>query len=276
MGGFYSSPGSAELVWYPDEVGGNAPRLHAGYNTYRVTVHGNDYSLSINGQSIVDFPITPSHRGSHIGLWGLAQKLQVKSFQVFRLSSATALPAVPPIKAMALGPSDVPSGFVLAGRADYYTAEEEARLDNVSASALLNKGYVLGYSTDFLAPSAPTTGAYEADSLILAYTSTANAHAAWSADWTSAPTVVKQGAPDAANFASGDVSGIGDEAHWLSYDTSENYYGPPFKITRLAILFRRGTYEDIVGGTFVQGTVSHDDMLKAVTAWAQVVDNRSH
>lgn len=274
LGGYYSLPALAELVWYPDEVGGAAATLSPGYNTFRVEVHRNDYSLLINGRLIVRFPITPSKEGAHIGLWAHSQKVRVKSFQVFRLSSAPPLPAVPSIKALALSPTDVPSGFRLAGRADYITVAEQARFDKVSAEEEAGRGFVLGYAASYLTPVLPNTGVYLADTEVLEYTSAPNAHAHWSLDWANTPTNVQTGDPTATHYASGDVSGVGDEAHWVSYDSTETYYGPSFKVTQLGILFRRGPFEGFVNGGFVQGTVSHDEMLKEVTAWAKVVDGR--
>jgi hypothetical protein len=274
MGGFYSSPGGAELVWYPDEVGGAAATLTSGYNTVRVEVHGNDYSLLINGKLIVSFPITLTRKGTHIGLWALSQKVRVKTFQVVRLSSAPALPALPPIKAQTLGPSDVPGGFVLAGRADYFTPAEYVQLNTHAAETAA--GFVLGYGATYLASAAPTSGIYNVYSEVDAYTSAENAHAAVSTNWAKTPALVKAGVPDATNYDSGDVSGIGDEAHWFSFDTTETYYGTPFKATTMSIVFHQSTFQDLVSASFVQGTVSHDDMLKAVTAWARVVDDRSH
>jgi hypothetical protein len=275
LGGMYSSPGGAELVWYPDEVGGAAPMLHAGYNTFRVEVHANDYSLLINGQLIVRFPITLSHIGTHIGVWALSQKLQVKAFQVFRLPSAAALPAIPPIKAQTLGPSDLPSGFGLAGRADYSTPAEFVRLNNVTHTAESAAGFVLGYYAYYLAPTAPTSGLYLVYSEVDAYTSAENAHAAASSNWANTAALVKAGVPDSTDLASGDVSGLGDEAHWFSFNTTETYYGSSFKVTVLSIVFHQGTFEDLVSAQFVQGTVSHDDMLNEVKALAATVDARS-
>jgi hypothetical protein len=71
------------------------------------------------------------------------------------------------------------------------------------------------------------------------------------------------------------VSGLGDEAHWFSYDTTETYYGSSFKVTIMNILFHRGTFEGFVSAQFVQGTVSHDDMLNEVRALAVTMDARS-
>jgi hypothetical protein len=275
MGGLYSSPGGAELVWYPDEVGGVAPTLNPGYNLFRVEVHGNDYSLFINGQLIVSFPIALSRTGTHVGLWALSQKLQVKSFHIVRLPSAAALPAIPPIKALTLGPSDVPSGYVLAGRADYFTLAEYAQLNNVTHAAGTTAGFVLGYGAYYLAPTAPTSGIYVVYSEVDAYTSAENAHAAVSINWANTQALVKAGVPDATDLASGDVSGLGDEAHWFSFDTTETYYGSSFKATTMSILFHRGTFDDLVSAWFVQGTVSHDDMLNEVKALAATVDARS-
>jgi hypothetical protein len=275
LGGLYSSPGGAELVWYPDEVGGAAATLKPGYNTFRVEVHGNDYSLLINGQFIVSFPITLSRQGTHIGLWAFSQKLTVKSFQVFRLASAAALPAVPPIKPLMLGPTDVPSGLVLAGRADYFTVAEVARFNNISAGTEAGRGYLLGYGATYVAPSAPATGVYQVTSGIDAYNSISNAHAGWTRD-TASDLAYVQGTPQSTNYQSGDVNGLGDEAFWFSYDAPEAYYGTSFSSTQLIIQFRRGSYVELVGAGWVHGTISHDEMLKAVTAWAQIVDGRSH
>jgi hypothetical protein len=276
MGGLYSSPGGAELVWYPDEVGGAAATLNPDFNTFRVEAHGNDYSLLINGQLIVSFPINLSRKGSHIGLWALSQRLAVKSFQVFRLSGAGALPAVLPIKALALGPSDVPNGFVLAGRSDYFTVAEVAHLNYLSTDMVSGTGYALGYGATYVAPSAPATGTYYVNSEVDAYNSAGNAHIGWVNDKAANPKFVQATTPQSTNYQSGDASGIGDEAYWWSYDVPEPYYGMAFASTQVMIQFRRGSYVEAVGAGWVQGSLSHDDMLKAVTAWAQVVDGRSH
>lgn len=69
------------LSWNEDRIGGANVTLNTGYNTYRVDVHGADFTLTVDGHQIVQFTIADygdASQYAQVGLWSQKQKMQVK------------------------------------------------------------------------------------------------------------------------------------------------------------------------------------------------------
>jgi hypothetical protein len=259
------------LVWKGESVGGTNAILRPGYNTYRVDVHGSDFTLSIDGHQIIQFTITDYSDSSvypAVGLWSLYRKIQVKSFTVSRLRTAAPLPAAPPVKALDLAPADVPAGLSPLGGA-YYTGQELDDLRNHPAGTENAEGLLLGYQASFGTASPPTSGPFGLYSYVYAFRSSQDARSSLSRNW---PRFQKEWS--GPNFAASDVSGLGDEAHQYIVDYTETGYGPSVPSTMVGVFFRRGGYEINMFEDFVQGSMPRSAMAAQATALAKIVDGR--
>jgi hypothetical protein len=260
------------ILWNDNSVGGARATLTTGFNTFRMEVHGTDYSLSINGTHIVSFTIagvSPAATFTHVGIWTVGQKLQVKSLTVTKLGVANALTPRPPVDAVNLVTGDVPAGFQSLGNS-FFTDEELAQLDDETADTVTSTGLLLSHQASFGAQSQPTSGPYAVNSYVYAYSSPETAAAALAGDWTTEQAAKGQN----PNYSTTPLSGVGNEAYVLFYDYSESGYGTPFNGTLASIFFRSGSYEVTVFEDFVAGTVSQADMQADVTALAKVMDAR--
>jgi hypothetical protein len=78
-----------------------------------------------------------------------------------------------------------------------------------------------------------------------------------------------------SNYVNGDLAGVGDQAHILSYDQTETGYASGnFNATFIWILLTRGSYEVAISEDFVAGTLSGADMTSAATALVKIIDQR--
>jgi hypothetical protein len=262
---FFSGP---LFVWGTDSIGGSAVPLHSGFNTYRVEVHGTDYTLAIDGKKAVQFTIADFSSGTRVGIWSLNQKLQVKSFKVTRLAKATPLPALPPVKAVNLTAPDVASPLQVAFD-HYYSNAELARAAGVPVVDLDDAGLLVTHEAAFAPAQPPQSGPYAVSSYVYGYSSTPAAATGLGNDW---PDFQKRWAAS-LRFSAGDLTGLGDEAHQLSFDYTETGFGGSgFPATLVGIFFQRGAYEVTLFEDFVAG--SRADMIAAATALAKVVDGR--
>lgn len=260
------------VVWgtpstpYTESVGGTAPTRRSGYNTYRIEVHGTDYALYLNGHLVIRFPISEDGGKVRVGLWSYGEKIQVRSFRVIRLPSAPPLAALPPVKALNLGPIDVPANFQ-ASTARYLTDEELYReVDPSLAAANRSDGRIIGYDTYFSAKHPPSAGLLEVEAYINAFKS-----APWAHDWLALTrTSNQQICPTHANCTLGDLTGVGDEAYWVKVDYLDN----GTNATEMLVNYHRGAYAGWIYGGYARGTVSQTDMLAQVTSWVKIVDGR--
>lgn len=271
LGGSFFIAGDANateprFLWGLDDVAGTDVKPKAGYNTYRIDVRGTDYSLSINGKLVVNFVIPDFASGTSIGIWDAFNKIQVKSFRVLNIA-ATAPPTVlPPVKAINLAPTDVPSSLQPAG-GHYSTNEELARLAKVPVSSLVSAGRLIEYQVEYAVANTPTSGVVSVDSFVTAYNSAQNAQAGLTQLWSNAQQTYT-GAPNYS--AATAVTGVGDEAHQLSFDFND----PSGNSTISGLFFRRGNYTVSVYVQVVQGTVAPADLTKQTVTLGQVVDQR--
>jgi hypothetical protein len=259
------------LLWKNESVGGTNVTLKPGFNTYRLEVHGADYTLSINGAPVVSFTIADfSDGGSYplVGVWGVNQKLQVKSLVVTRLGTATPLPALPPVRTINLAPADVPSILQPVGNS-YFTDSELALIDKVGMDTITSTGLLVTYQANYAVTSFPTSGAYGVFSYVYAYSSRQMAQNEFSIDWSRFQARWAQN----TNYSTNVVSGVGDDAHMLTYEYTETGASSQIKGTLVGIFFRRGIYEVTLFEDFVQGTVAPADTIAQATSLAKIVDD---
>jgi hypothetical protein len=260
----------AQLAWGYDDVGGGLADVHPGYNTFLLVVHKTDFTLFINGTEFLQFTIPDYSDGTRVGLWSIAQKLQVKSFEVMRLRTFPPLPAMPPVKALNLGPSDLPGGFLLghySRRTDWTGSADPARV-----ATLNSEGFIIDYGVTFTDAYAATdpaaTDPIVVSSDVIAFTSPQGAQQELMLDWPS--DQVDPLLSGATNLVRGDVNGLGDEAHQRSYDYGNAADG----YTIVDVLFRRGTYGVRIQEWFHQDKVSRPEVVARATALARIVDGR--
>jgi hypothetical protein len=255
------------LMWGRDSVGGADVALSPGYNTYRLEVHGKEYTLFVDGQRIVRFKIGTFSRGTRVGVWSMNQQVLVKSFTVTQLGSAKPLATLPAVEAVDLRPQDVPTSLT-AGAGHFSTNQEVARLNKVPLTTLAGAGNIISYSTSYVAPSRPSFGPTWLAAYVFAFLSPDNAEA----DLTGRLTALQRTWSGNTNYAAGPVSALGDEGHALGYE----YFAGDYDATAIGILFRRGRYEVVVVENFVQGGgFTRADLVAQTTALATIIDARA-
>jgi hypothetical protein len=254
------------LLWGRDSVGGADVALGAGYNTYRLEVHGRDYTLFINGRRIVRFTIGKFGKGTTVGVWSLNQQILVNSFKVTQLRSAKPLAALPAVEVVDLRPQDVPSSLA-PGDGHFATNQELARLNRVPLATLAGAGNIISYHTSYIALSQPDFGPVWATASVDAFLSPDTAQTSL----TTRLAGLGQLWSGNTNYAASTVGGLGDEAHALGYE----YFAGNYDATQVAIVFRRGRYVVSVSESFVQGGgVTRSDLVAQSTALARIVDGR--
>jgi hypothetical protein len=251
-----------QLVWGYDTVGGAKPAFPAGYSVYRLVVHKTDYTLFINGQQVVQFKLADARTGQRVGLWTVNQAIQVTSFTVSRLQAAAPLP----VKTINLGPSDVPSPL-LPQEGHYFSAEELSRVDNLPVSTLESRGFAAAYGVSYATQTLPDSGPEFIDSVVNAATSPVAAQQQMARDLAHDQAF----AGKLSNYTTGDLSGLGDQAHQLRYDWST----ASAQFTRIDLYLTRGSYDIEIGEDFIRGTVSQADMVSQTLALAKIMDQRA-
>jgi hypothetical protein len=259
-GGSFLSPPYAgpNLAWSNQRVGGNDVTLGPGFNAYRVDVHGNDYTLSINGVQIVQFPITRSSTGTRVGIWSDHRQIEVKDFTVTRLGGAVRLGKVPPMQTLSLGRSDIPPSL-RTSEGHYLTLEELARGGYESIDSMRARGQFLSYEAYYDQAPSPPTLPEGLHVFMTAYTSLEAAQKAL-AEGVPGP----DGGPEFDHWVVADMSGLGDGASVLSYDYES--------FTIIFISLRRGPFVVTLITLFAKGFVSHSEMVNQTTALARIVD----
>ncbi len=257
------------LLWGDQSAGGDNLSLTSGFNTFQMDVHGTDFTFSIDGRQMVQFPVGDAGPGNKIGIW-TERAVQIKSFTVTQLSKAAALPSAAQVKTINLGSPDVPALLQSEG-GHFYTNAEFARLAGVPIDTVASEGRLLTHETDFLAPHAPASGAYGIASDVAAFSSAGAAQQDMAGFWSA---LQKQFSGN-SNYVNGDLAGVGDQAHILSYDQTETGYASGnFNATFIWILLTRGSYEVAISEDFVAGTLSGADMTSAATALVKIIDQR--
>jgi hypothetical protein len=264
------------LIWDTDSIAGAAVTLPPGYNRFRVDVHGTDFTLSVNGHRLVQFTIptygdSSTHVRVGVSAWA-SRVIYVKSFVVTRLAAAPPLPAAPPLKKVNLGVADGTAALpYLDGT--YVTPGERAYLTSTSVRTVRASGFRLGYGVSFEldspSNSPPTSGPYRVFSTVDAYRSSHMSAAALTKDLAA----VKQRWAGSST-SSGDLTGLGDEAHDVVATYSEPNYSAQFPAREVTILYRRGPYEVRLIEDGVRAGTSRDDAISAATALATIIDQR--
>lgn len=195
------------------------------------------------------------------------QGIQVTSFTVSRVPGAAPLPTLPPVKAINLGPADVPNQLA-AAEGHYFTVEEVSRVNKVPVSTVLSRGFTAAYAVIYAVQTLPDSGPVFVDSVVNATTSPEAAHQEMARDFAGDQAF----AGKLPNYASGDLTGVGDDkAHQLSYDWSS----ASAQFTRIDLYLTRGSYYIVIGQDFLQGTLSHGDMVSQTLALAKIMDQRA-
>jgi hypothetical protein len=255
----YPYPGP-NFGWSDQRVGGNDIILNPGFNTYRVDVHGNDYTLTINGVQIVQFPITRSGTGSRVGIWSDHRQIELRDFIVTRLGGTFPLRKAPPMQALLPSRSDIPRSLRAAG-GHYFTPEELARDGSDSIDAIQARGEVLSYEARYDQSGGPSTLPWLLNVTMTAYNSVEAAQKAL------VEASFGPGEPDnaiVAHWVVSDLSGLGNGASVLSYDSGGS--------TFIFITFRRGPYVVRVVTLFLPGFVTHSEMVNQTTTLATIID----
>ena len=142
-------------------------------------------------------------------------------------------------------------------------------MDKVPVATVTATGFRLGYVAVFVAPTTPASGPVLVLSDVTAYTSAQAAQA------NLAQNVSDFGKPySGPNFAAGNLSGLGDEAHEFNVDQTDTANGSTVSTTLVGIVFRRGSYIVTLFGGFVKGTKTSGDMVAQATELAKIVDGR--
>jgi hypothetical protein len=256
------------LYWDGQTVGGKDFTLSPGYHIYRIDVRGTDYTLSIDGQTIVQFPIHVTHVVPEVSIWSVHERLKIKSLTVTRLPGAAPLPSIPPVQSINLNSLDVPAAM---SESAYYflTSVEITQPSSFFGAGSFNSGSLdLGHLAEFNAPAPPSSGLIAIQSFVIKYTSTAGAQAVIAKIWSDNQKIF--GTDPSVSLS--DLSGLGDEAHVAISDDTTSLSG--FVSNTVGILFRHGPYVVAFGEYFIRGTVSHSDELSRAETLTTTIDKR--
>jgi hypothetical protein len=270
---FYSSAGGfgvnePQLIWDDQSVGGKATTVSAGFNTFRIDVHGEDTTFLINGLEVVQFSIHTLNVGSSVGVLSEDLPVQIKSLTVTKLKAANALPAVPPLQTINLSSSEVPS-TLSSSEGHYITSDELAQLSGQPPA-----GFILGHVAGFANLSAQpgSTGPMAIFSYIDADASIEVAQGDDTGNWGFG----KQQWSACKNFSAEDLSGLGSEAHVMTADFSStgDCTGSDVAGTLIGVYFQQGAYAVAIFEDFVLGSTARADAVSQTEALAAIVEKR--
>jgi hypothetical protein len=227
-----------EIAWNGLQAGGAYLQPRDGFNTFRLEVHGANYTLFVDGVETVRFWIGAFRKGTTVGIWSGSYKVLIRSFRVLRLARVASTPKVPPLKGINLRSPDVPPGLKPAF-GHYWTDDEVARDNQVTLATVTASGRIATYEVGFEDPS--RTGFYALSSFLGVFATSAQATAALSrgvihARFASNPGYAEVAVPE----LSSDAFRIGFEFQVPN--------GPTYDIG--GIFFRRGRYMVAMYATF--------------------------
>lgn len=276
IGGYGVSPSNPlftgpALVWGNEQVPGAGPALHSGYNTLQVDVRDHDVTLTVDGVTAIAFPVDGGQNGSRLGIVVAGAIIDVRSFTVSRLSPAVQLPAVPPLRRVNLGPSDVPSNLTETEYAFFQNAWT-AHISGATAQDVSQTGLELSDQAGYFAPALPIAGPYGIFSDGSVYSSVAMAEVAEAHTLSSAVNAWSK----FKNFSQSTVPGLGDAAQMMEFDTTDTdrATGDTFAATMVVIYFRRANYEYQLFVQFPAVGNTPGDMTTRAVDLARIIDAR--
>jgi hypothetical protein len=230
-------------------------------------VHGTDFTLAINGLTIVAFTIPEYANGNLVGIDVWRQDIQVRSFTVTRLAPAAPLPALPPVKAVSLTPGEAPTGFQF--RLGYYYTPVEAAQFFGGSSGITNPGLRIFYHDQYGPQQSPATLDLDVSTNVFAYDSTANAEIGAQANWVDNQAEFAH----AGNRTTADLVGVGVDGHVAAGDLSfRDAFGAIITEPVVEVCFREGIYMVDLFVPFVMGSLSQSAMIAQAMALAKRVD----
>jgi hypothetical protein len=262
--GYY--PQSA-LDWGGTVLRGASVALHAGFNMFRLEVHGDHYAVFENGV-ITTQATVKGFRGDRVGVFSREYRIRVRSFRVVALPSHSASggPAASLLAGLALlnlQPNDAPAGF-RRSYGEYFTNREVALQRNVTVELLRQSGRLLSYRVEyghFLDPRHPEKGENSLAVTVAAFRSPTSARAdydyvlsTYGNEWNRLPSPGLYGVEDF--LATDDWQSAG-----VQYRTDD-------------LDFVRGSYRISVRLVYVKGTVSDTLPMQWMSTAAHAIDTR--
>jgi hypothetical protein len=263
-GGSY--PQSA-LDWGGTVLRGASVALHAGFNTFRLEVHGDHYAVFENSVLTTQAAVK-GFRGDRVGVFSRQYRILVRSFRVFALPPKAASGGPPAsllarLAALNLHPQDAPAGFH-RDYGEYYTNHEVALQRGIPVESLRQAGRLLSYGVEygqFPDPGHPEKGENVLVVTIAACRTASAARAdyayvlsTYGSDWSRLPAPGRYGVEDSLTTLDWESSGV-------RYRTDD-------------LNFVRRMYRVSVRFVSVRGTVPDTAPMQWIDTAAQAVDTR--
>jgi hypothetical protein len=246
------------LAFGLDSVGGADIEPHAGYNGYRLDVHGTDYTLSINHKQAVHFVMPEYKDGTLVGIASTLYAISVKWFHVIRLPSRHPTDApVPRVKRANINETDTAPLVQVYGH--FFNNVETARLRKVPLQSVVDSGRTISYDAQFQ-PTGRTVpyGLKYIDCSITGFVSVA----ATRAGYTRELGLVRDVYGHFQSYKATKIGGLGDEATVARYGNRTR--------SRAGIVFRQGTYLVSMrfdfSGPIYQAGATHASQLATLVA----------
>jgi hypothetical protein len=229
-----------ELYWNGQTIGQEDFQPGSTWHLYRLTVQGDQYSLSIDGKPMVMYSVPDYPSPRVVGVFSWYYQVKVKHFEVDSIgTAATQLPFDPVPRAANLTVGDLPTtGSYRPYLSHWYSNEETAREDNVSLSSLQAAGRIVSYGVEFYPYSRDVTDIY---SVISAFGTSEEARAFFQARF---PVLEQAGqsVPGEHNFQEFSGLNLGDVSAGFRVDGSEQ----GVNARAVLIYFVRGRYTELL------------------------------
>jgi len=261
---FYPQSG---LDWGGSVLRGTDVALHDGFNTFRLEVHSDHYTLFENEVPTVQATVK-GFRGDRVGIFSREYRIRVRNFRVTALPAKSIAGGPAPsllsrLPALDLHSREAPGGF-RKRFGEYYTNGEIAAGRGVTVDSLRQSGRLLSYQVEYgrlLDARHPKTGEKAIDATVAAFSTPAGArtdydylHGYYTGQQIRLATPGKYGVADFLATYEQDFRGV----RYSAYDLG----------------FVRGTYRVAVTVQVVKGTVPSFLALQWLDAAARAIDGR--
>lgn len=271
-GGFYAGEGfvspQSGIYWAGNRLPGEDVALHDGYNTFRLTVHGNRFTVSEDGVTTVRSAVYCCGSGSRFGIFSVKYRIRVKSFKVIALPPSRPVPAprtsvILRLETLGLRRSDVPANF-RRYRGDYHTNLEIARDRGETTADVAKQGRILSLNVGYIQPQ-KKGGPRILEATVVAFRTVSDARTAFTSS-----VLGDRSLATSAGYHESIPGKFGVDDFLAIYPSS-------YRLTQYTfydLLFQRGDYYVDVALYFPVGTVSPFDADSAITAAGHGIDGR--
>lgn len=273
-GSYFSGDGEdvgPEIYWNGQTAGGNALDPKTAWHLYRLQVQGDEYTLLIDGKTMVQYTIPDYPHPTRVGFFSAFYKVQVRNFRVESLGPATThVVTAPEVQRFNVTQSDLPAdGFYDATVHHWLRNEELARLRNVSVESLQARGRIISYESEYTVSSFTVNDLYTA---VAAFTTPSGAQAEMKDRIGVYRSTYSD--PKYQNYHELNNVGVGDSSEGLVFEKTYNVSGLRFTTRYVFLYVVRGRYTVYLRMIFDADTSSYDQDVTYTLSLARLMDGK--